>query len=69
MSATDLKDDITSNAQGPAEARGDSGSIRQHGLADQIAADKYLAGKDALADSSKKTFGVRFGRLIPPGAV
>ena len=69
MAATDLKTDIATNAQGPAEARGDSGSMRQHSLRDQIAADRYLASKDALADSAKKTFGVRMGQLVPPGAV
>ena len=67
--AEDLKDTIAENAAGPAEARGDSGSIRQHSLADQIAADKHLAAKDAVSDSTKKTFGVRFGTLSPPGAV
>ncbi len=65
----DLQDTISENAQGPAEARGDSGSIRQHSLADQIAADKHLASKGALADSTKKTFGVRFVQLVPPGGV
>ena len=66
--ADDLKDTISQNAQGPAEARGDSGSMRQHGLPDQIAADKYLAGKNALGDVTKKTLGVRFVQLIPPGS-
>ncbi len=66
---TNLTSDITDNAQGPAEARGDGVQVRQHSLPDQIAADRYLAGKGALADSTKKTFGIRFGRLVPPGAV
>lgn len=67
--ADDLQDTISENAQGPAEARGDSGSMRQHSLPDQIAADKHLASKTALADSTKKTLGVRFVGLVPPGAV
>ena len=69
MAATDLKTDIATNAQGPAEARGDSGSMRQHPIRDQIVADRYLAGKDALDDQTKKTFGIRMVKLIPPGAV
>ncbi len=37
----DLTDDIRQNAQGPAKAAGDAGSVEQHKLPDQIAADKY----------------------------
>ena len=48
---TDLSSSTASNAQGPAEARGDSGSVRQHRLRDLIDADRYLAAKDALAHS------------------
>ena len=65
----DVGDAIESNAIGPSEARGDSGSVRQHSLADQIAADQYLAAKGALASKTKRTFGIRFGVLIPPGAI
>ena len=65
----DVDDAIQSNATGPSEARGDSGSVRQHSLPDQIAADQYLTAKGALSDSTKRTFGVRFGLLIPPGAI
>lgn len=65
----ELEDTILENAQGPAEARGDSGSMKQHSLPDQIDADKYLAGKGALADPKKKTMGVRFVKLVPPGGV
>ena len=67
--ATDLSSSIASNAQGPAEARGDSGSVRQHRLRDLIEADRYLAAKDALADRTRKTFGVRVGVLVPTGAI
>ena len=65
----DLQDTISENAQGPAEARGDEGSMRQHPLPDQIAADKHIAAKSALSDSTKKTIGVRLIGLVPPGAV
>ena len=66
MAGDDLKDTIKDNAQGPAEARGDSGSMRQHSLADQIAADRYLASKAAIAN---KGLGIRLVRIVPPGAV
>lgn len=65
----DLQDTISDNAQGPASASGDSGSMRQHGLRDQIAADRYMAGKDAVANRTKKTMGIRMVKLVPPGAV
>ena len=45
--AEDLKDAIKSNAEGPKQAGADGVSAQQHSLADQIAADKYLAGKAA----------------------
>jgi len=69
MTPTDLKSTIATNAQGPAEARGDAGSVRQRPLRELIEADRYLAGKDALADSTKKSFGIRIGKLVPPGAI
>lgn len=34
--ADDLDDAIQQNAEGPAEARGDSGSVRQHSLRGQV---------------------------------
>ncbi len=40
--ADDLKDTIKQNAEGPKRASGDSGSVDQHSLKDQIEADKYL---------------------------
>lgn len=45
--ADDLQDAIRQNAQGPAKAAGDAGSVEQHKLSDQIEADKYLASKEA----------------------
>jgi hypothetical protein len=63
--AEDLEDTIRENAAGPAEAQGDSGRVRQHGLADQVAADRYLESKKA---SRKKGLGVATKKLVPPGA-
>jgi hypothetical protein len=63
--ADDLDDTIRENAQGPAKASGDTGSVEQHKLPDQIAADRYLASKDA---AKSKLRGLQFNKLVPPGA-
>ncbi len=60
-----LDNAIHDNAQGPAKASGDSGSIEQHKLPDQIAADKYLSSKAA---TKSKRRGLVFNKLVPPGA-
>ncbi len=60
----DLEDDIRRNAQGPAKASGDAGSVEQHPLPDQIEADRYLASKDA---AQSKQRGLRFNKFVPPG--
>jgi hypothetical protein len=61
----ELDDTIRQNAQGPAKAAGDAGSVEQHKLPDQIAADRYLASKDA---AKSKRRGLVFNKLVPPGA-
>ena len=63
--ADELEDAIRENAQGPAKASGDAGSMEQHKLPDQIAADKYLASKDA---AKSKRRGLVFNKFVPPGA-
>ncbi len=63
--ADDLQDTIRQNAQGPAKVAGDAGSVEQHSLAEQIEADKYLASKEA---AKSKRRGLRFNKLVPPGA-
>ena len=63
--AEDLDQTIRDNADGPAKASGDSGSMEQHKLTDQIAADRYL---NAKAAAKSKTRGLRFSKLVPPGA-
>ena len=60
-----LNQSIADNAAGPAKASGDSGSIEQHSIADQIEADRYLASKAATKRSDR---GLRMNRLSPPGA-
>ena len=63
--AKDLDDTIRENAQGPSEASGDSGSMKQHALREQIEADRYLNSKEA---SRSKSLGIRTTKLVPPGA-
>ena len=61
----ELKDVIHDNAAGPAKASGDAGSVEQHKLTEQIAADKHLAGKDAVRKPNR---GLRFNKIVPPSA-
>jgi hypothetical protein len=62
----ELDKSIKENAAGPRKASGDSGSVEQHGLADQIAADKYLESKKA---SRSKGLGIKLAKLSPGGTV
>jgi hypothetical protein len=64
--ADDLEDAIRTSAEGPKSASGDSGSMQQHPLPDQIAADKYLASKGAMA---RKGLGLTRVKIVPPGTV
>jgi hypothetical protein len=63
--AETLADAIRENAEGPAKAAGDTGSVEQHSLPDQIAADKHLGAKDAVTSKNR---GLKFNKLVPPGA-
>lgn len=63
--AEQLDQTIRDNAQGPSKASSEAGSMEQHKLADQIAADRYLCSKDA---ANSKTRGLRCTKLVPPGA-
>jgi len=63
--AEDLENTIRDNAAGPKRATGDSGSVEQHSLDDQIAADRYLASKKA---ARSKGLGIRLSKLVPPGS-
>ncbi len=62
--AEELDDVIFSNAQGPAEASGDVGSVRQHPLRDLIEVDRYLNSKRASRSSKR---GLMLSKLLPPG--
>ena len=62
--AEELDSTIRQNAAGPKRASGDAGSVEQHALADQIAADKYLASKRA---SRSKGLGIKLAKISPGG--
>lgn len=57
---------IKDNASGPKSASGDAGSVEQHSLPDQIAADKHLQSKQAMAT---KGLGVKLLKISPGGTV
>lgn len=63
--ADELDDKIRENAEGPAKASGDSGSVEQHKLSEQIEADRYLNSKKAAKNKNR---GLRLNKLVPPGA-
>jgi hypothetical protein len=62
--AEPLDDTIQQNAKGPKRAKGDSGEMEQHSLADQVAADRYLQSKKA---ARKKGLAMVLKKLVPPG--
>ncbi len=59
-------DTIRDNASGPKRASGDSGSVEQHSLSEQIAADKYLESKKA---SRSQGLGIKLAKISPGGTV
>ena len=61
-----LDNTIRENASGPRKASGDAGSIEQHSVQDQIAADKYLESKKA---GRGKGLGVKLLKISPGGSV
>lgn len=63
--ADELKDKIKENAAGPASAEVDGQRVTQHNLKDQIEADRYTKSSEAVAKSGR---GLRFSKLVPPGA-
>jgi len=64
--ADDLKEAIKKNAQGPRQASADGVTAQQHSLTEQIAADKYLAAKDAARNPAR---GFTRVKIVPPGTV
>jgi hypothetical protein len=62
----DIENAIRQNEQGPESAEADGMKVKQHGLRDQIAADKYLAGKTAGRNPARAFARVK---IVPPGTV
>ena len=62
----DLEDVIESAASKPQSVSSDAGSVTMPNLKDLVEADKHLANKGA---ASQKHRGLRYTKLLPPGAV
>ncbi len=62
----EIEQAIEQNATGPRRASGDSGSVEQHSIADQIAADKHLQSKKA---AQSKGLGIKLNKISPDGTV
>ena len=62
----EIKNAIETNATGPRRASGDSGSVEQHPLPDQIAAARFVASRTA---SRKKGLGIKLLKISPGGSV
>jgi hypothetical protein len=65
----DLTDTILQTAQEPASASSDGQSATAHSLKDLIEADKYLSQQAGGAALPRKSRGLRFNRIVPPGSV
>jgi hypothetical protein len=66
MAENTIENSIQENAAGPKSASGDAGSVEQHSLTDQIAADKYLQSKQAMGS---KGLGIKLLKISPGGTV
>ena len=64
----DLKDNIVTNARGPAEAQADGVRMRQHRLGEQIEADRYAKAAEGIAGNTK-SMGLWFAPIKPPEAI
>ncbi len=61
---SDLQRLIAENAAGPKRVEGDAGSVEQHSLRDQIAAEKFLQSKKANQGGK---FPLSFHKIRPGG--
>ena len=66
MTDTQIENAIKDNASGPKSVSGDAGSVQQHSLPDQIAADKHLQSKQAMAT---KGLGIKLLKISPGGTI
>lgn len=60
----EIQQAIIDNATGPKRVTGDEGSVEQHSLQDQIAADRHVSSQAA---ASKPHRGLRRTKIIPAG--
>ncbi|MDX1961601.1 MAG: hypothetical protein SFX18_00520 [Pirellulales bacterium] len=63
---SDLADEIEAVASGPKSVQNAGTKVDAHDLSDLIEADKYLKSQDATANPTHR--GLRFNKLVPPGA-
>ncbi len=66
MDTSDTAQTIAENAQAPRRVTEDSTTVEAHPIGDQIQADKYAK---ACRAASKPHSGLRFVKLVSPGAV
>ena len=66
--ASELEEQIETQAGEPRSASADGASAEQHPLPDQIAADRYLEEKKASRLSPTARLRGLFVKLVPPGA-
>ncbi|MDR2763121.1 MAG: hypothetical protein LBB88_10995 [Planctomycetaceae bacterium] len=57
---------LIDNACNPKRVQGDSGSVEQHSLQDQIAVERFLESKKATRN---KGLGIRFFKISPDGSI
>ena len=63
---SDLSSQIETDAAKPQTVEADGVTVQRRKLTEQIAADKYLADKDATGDMAS-TVKNMFSRIVPPG--
>lgn len=61
----DLTDEIAAAAQRPQSTSVDGEALTERSIADQIAADRYLRAQEAARLNHG---GLRFSKIVPPGA-
>ncbi len=64
LPSPDLTEVLLETASGPKKVSGDAGSVEQHAISDLIAADKYLASKEA---AKGRGLGIKLARIEPDG--
>jgi hypothetical protein len=64
----DLTDTILQAAQEPQSAASDGQSATAHSLKDLVETDRYLRQQAGPAGLTRKSRGLRFNRIVPPGS-